>query len=161
MALQTWKCLNCGNTFKVGEWICADGVSNHLVEEKQYRTLDAPADPGRPAEGSLMPIVRGRTVLCNIPPGRRVMEGDEVRMIGEGSVEFINGRYATSDPEKQYYIDKKPAYNATEEQWKVAWLTKDERLAEKELALKAQEQRIENERNELLSRTKERASARA
>lgn len=159
--VRSWKCLECGKEFKVGEWICADGTSNHLVAEKKYYSLDVPIDPGRPAEGSGMPIVRGRTTVCSIPPGKRVMMNDEVVFAGEGSVEFINGFYATTDPEKQYYLNKKPAYNHTEEDWKSKWLTKEEQLAEREMAIKAKEQRLENDRNALLVKTKERVSANA
>jgi len=153
------KCLVCHKEFVVGDWICEDNVSNHVVPEKTYRALDAPAEPGRPAEGSLMPIVRGRTVVCNIPPSKKHMQDGEVRMIGEGSVEFINGRFSTSNPELQYWLDKKPGYNATEEQWKNCWLSKDELLEEKRLELVAMTQRLENERNELLSQTKKRVNA--
>ena len=45
------------------------------------------------------------------------------------------------------------------DQWKAVWLTKDELFAEKELELKAREQRLENERNELLASTKKRVNA--
>jgi hypothetical protein len=157
--VNSWKCLACGKKFGVGEWVCTDGISNHVVEEKTYRVLDAPTAPGRPADGSLAPIVRGRTMVCNIPPPKRVMEGSDAKWVGEGSVEFINGSYSTSNPEIQYWLDKKPAYNATLEQWKKTWLTQDELLAEKELSLKAREARLENDRNELLAKTKERVSA--
>jgi hypothetical protein len=99
MRLTFWECVVCKKEFGVGQWACSDGVSNHVVEEKTYRVLDAPSEAGRPAEGSLMPIVRGRTTVCNIPPPRKVMEGGEVRHVGEGSVEFINGRFSSKDPE--------------------------------------------------------------
>ena len=153
------QCLVCKEQFEIGKWTCADGVANHVVEMKTYRALDAPSDAGKPTEGTLMPIVRGRTVICNIPPARKVMEGGEVRMVGEGSVEFLNGRYSTSDPEKQYWLDKKPAYSASEEAWKANWLSKDELLAEKELQLQAIQQRLENERNELLAQVKQQKRA--
>lgn len=149
-----WKCLVCNKEFGVGQWICSDGVTKHVVAEKIYRVCDAPSDPGRVAEGSSAPIVRGRTMVCNVPPPQKVMERGEVKLIGEGSVEFINGIYHSSDPEVQYWLDKKPGYNATEDQWKRNWLTKDELLAEKEAALVAAGQRLENERNELLRMTK-------
>jgi hypothetical protein len=154
--LPTWKCLVCGKKFGVGEWVCADGGSNHVVEEKTYRVLDAPVAPGQPAEGSLAPIVRGKTMVCNIPPPKKVMENGEVKMVGEGSVEFINGAYSTKDPELQYWLDKKPGYNSTKEQWDAVWLTKDELFAQKDIELKAREQRLENDRNELLTQVKER-----
>lgn len=153
------QCLNCKKKFESGQWTCIDGVSNHVVEEKTYRVLDAPSDRGTVAPGSSAPIVRGRTMVCNIPPAKKVMDKGEVRMIGEGSVEFINGRFTTSDPEIQYWLDKKPGYSATEEQWKRNWLSDKELLAEKEIELRAREQRIENERNELLAMTKQKVSA--
>lgn len=159
MALQQYKCLKCDKKFTEGDWTCIDKISNHMVEPKTYRCLDAPADPGRPAEGSLMPVVRGRTMVCNIPPPKKVMESGEVRYIGEGAVEFVNGAYTTDDPEKQYWLDKKRAYNATEEQWKNVWLTKDERLAEKELALRAMQARLEHEQNQLLAATRQKVGA--
>lgn len=154
-----WKCTVCEKKFKVGDWTCSDGVQNHVVAEKTYRVCDAPSDPGKPADGSLMPIVRGRTMVCNIPPAKKVMEGGEVRMVGEGSVEFINGRYSTTNPEIQYWLDKKSAYNASEEQWKNTWLSKDELLEEKRLEVMALQQRVENERNALLNQVKQQKSA--
>lgn len=150
-----WTCLVCDKKFKVGDWVCADGNSNHVVEQKTYRTLDAPLDAGRPADGSLPPVVRGKTVVCNIPPAKKVMIDGEVRMTGEGSVEFINGVFSTSDPEIQYWLNKKPAYQASTEQWDRVWKTPEERLADKEAQLRAAEQRLENERNELLSQVKQ------
>jgi hypothetical protein len=153
--IKTWKCLNCEKEFKAGDWICSDGTMNHVVKSKEYRTLDAPLDPGKTPSGMMTPIIRGRTVICNIPPPKKVMENGEVRMVGEGSVEFINGFYATSDPEQQYWLDKNHNCNFTEEQWKNTWLTSEERVAEKELNLKAREQRLENDRNELLTQVKQ------
>lgn len=87
------------------------------------------------------------------------MEGGEVKMIGEGSVEFINGRFSTSDPEKQYWLDKKPGYGSTEEQWKRNWYSKDELLADKEAQLNSAQMRLEADRNDLLAQTKQRVGA--
>ena len=159
--LKSWKCINCGKDFKVGEWLCVDGTVNHVVEKKAYRTLDAPLDPGKTPAGMLAPIIRGRTVVCNIPPPKKVMEGTDVKWIGEGSVEFINGFFETDDPERQYWLDKNPNCNFTEEQWKNTWLSAEEKVAEKELLLRAREQRLENERNELLSQVKEQKKEKA
>lgn len=160
MAHPRWKCENCGKDFTVGEWQCVDGTS-HVVPKKEYRTLDAPLDPGRAAEGSMNSMIRGRTVVCNIPPATKVMENGEVKWVGEGSVEFINGYFATTNPEHQYWLDKKPAYNATLAQWKERWLTSNERLADKELELTAMATRLENERNDLLSQTRQKVKASA
>lgn len=149
-----WKCLECGKKFGVGQWTCADNVSNHRVEEKTYRVLDAPSDPST-KDASLKD---GRTIVCNIPPAHKVMEGTEAKLVGEGHVEFVRGRYATSDPEQQYWLDKKPAYNATEEQWRGAWYSDAQQLELGRLELAAARQRLENERNELLEKTKQRVA---
>jgi hypothetical protein len=149
--IKKYNCTECGKEFGVGEWICADGTVNHKVSEKVYRALDVPLDPGKPAAGTLGPVVRGRTVVCNIPPPKKVMENGEVHSVGEGSVEFVNGIYSTTDPEIQYWLDKKPGYQASEEQWKQKWYTSEELIAEKEIELNAKAARLENERNELLT----------
>lgn len=151
----SWSCLVCGKTFMVGEWVCADGTSNHIVEEKIYRTLDAPLEPGRPVDGSQPPVVRGKTIVCNIPPAKKTMVDGEVRMMGEGSVEFINGVFSTKDPEIQYWLNKKDSCHASQEDWDRVWKTAEERLADKEAKLRAAEQRLENERNELLVAVKQ------
>lgn len=149
MALQTWKCKKCEKTFKVGEWRCVDG-GNHEVEPKTFRSLDAPGETGKFV--GQPPIVRGRTMVCNIPPPHKEIEGTDTRWVGMGTVEFINGRYTTTDPEQQYYLEKKgPAYNATEEQWKNTWLTDTEKLEDTRLQLVAEKQRLENENNALLA----------
>ena len=156
MPVQTWKCLRCERTFKEGQWICEDGQSNHEVAEKTYRSLDATHDPGNPhAERD------GRTRVCNIPPAKKVMVGNDVRWEGEGSVDFIRGRFSTTNPEIQYWLDKRPAYNATEEQWKTAWLTDFQQVTLEKMQLKADRERLEMERNELLAKTKKEKGAAA
>lgn len=159
--LKTWKCLNCDKEFKVGDWLCSDGTGNHVVTRKEYRTLDAPLDPGKTPDGMMAPIIRGRTIICNIPPPKKVMEGTDVKWIGEGSVEFINGFFATNDPEQQYWLDKNHNCNFSEAQWKSTWLSSAEKNAEKEIELKAREQRLENDRNELLAQVKQQKSEKA
>lgn len=154
MAIQTWKCIECGKNFKVNEWVCTDGISHHIVEKKTYRCLDAPSDPST-KDASLKD---GRTTVCNIPPPKRVMEGNDAKWVGEGSVEFVRGRYETDDPEKQYWLDKRMEYNATEEQWKAAWLSDSQQLELGRMALAADRQRLENDRNELLTQTKARVA---
>lgn len=152
---MSWKCLECGKKFGVGEWMCADGTSNHRVEEKTYRCLDAPSDPST-KDASLRD---GRTVVCNIPPPKRVAEGSEVKLVGEGSVEFIRGRYSSTNPEVQYWLDKRPGYNATEEQWRSTWYSESQKLVLGQMELAAARQRLENDRNELLSQTKQKVNA--
>ncbi|HXF14700.1 MAG TPA: hypothetical protein VN517_16205 [Terriglobales bacterium] len=158
---QQWKCTACGKKFGIGEWKCADEISNHVVEEKTYRSADAPSDPGHPANGGMDSRRDGQTVVCNIPPARKMGEGADVRWVGEGSVTFIRGRFATSDPEQQYWLDKKPGYNVTEEQWAAAWLSDGQKLEMEKMQLKAERQRLENDRNELLAQTKQKVGAAA
>lgn len=165
MTEQTqWKCINCGRTFGVGQWACSDGVTNHVTETKIYRVLDVPQDigykdsKGTPLDGSSF----GETKVCNIPPPKKVINPNgEVSWTGEGSVTFLRGRFSTADPEIQYWLNKKPSYNATEEQWQGAWLSKSQQLELREDAIRASEMRLENERNELLAQTKQKVGARA
>jgi len=152
-AIKKQTCLECAKEFVTGDWICLDGTSNHRVEPKTYRSLDVPTAEGKTPEGTLPPVIRSRTMVCNVPPPRKVMEGEDVKWVGEGAVEFINGVFTTADPELQYWLDKKPGYQATEEQWKAVWLRPEERLAAKELELKARESRLENDENALLAAT--------
>src|SRR5438105_2778437 len=100
MSLAIWKCKTCGKDFKVGDWVCADGQTNHTVEAKEYLLADAPSDPGHVAPGSTINVALrdGRTRICGIPPPKKVVEGTDTRFVGEGYVEFIRGRFATSDP---------------------------------------------------------------
>jgi len=151
MATKRWKCLECGKDFGVGEWACADGVSNHVVEPKMYRSLDAPSDPSTKDQE----MKHAQTVVCNIPPPTKVMEGDDVRWIGEGSVVFIRGMFSTSDPIQQYWLDKRPAYNASQAEWNNAWLTQNQKLEIRDMELKAGEQKLINDRNELLSKVQQ------
>lgn len=147
---QTWKCVDCGKEFGVGEWLCIDGMTNHVVEAKEYLLADAPTDAGHPERGGMDSKRDGRTRICNIPPPQKVMEGDEVKWVGEGYVEFVRGRFSTTDPVAQYWLDRKGGF-CTEEQWQAAWLSQSQQLEIKEMNLRAREQRLENDRNELLT----------
>jgi hypothetical protein len=150
---RTWTCTECGKEFGVGEWTCADGTSNHKVELKTYRSLDVPTAEGTTPPGILPPVIRSRTMVCNVPPPHKIMDGGDAKMVGEGSVEFINGVFLTTDPEQQYWLDKKPGYQATKEQYDSVWLSAEARNANKEIELKAREERLENDRNDLLGQT--------
>jgi hypothetical protein len=156
--VQKFKCLICDKEFKAGDWTCEDGLSNHVVENREYLLADAPTDPGHPERGGMDSKRDGRTRICNIPPPQKVMEGDTVKMIGEGYVEFVRGRFSTTDPQQQYWLDKKGGF-CTQGQWEVAWLSQSQQLEIKEMSLKAREQRLENERNELLAQVKQQKTA--
>jgi hypothetical protein len=148
--IQTWKCVNCDETFRVGDWLCVDKLTNHVVERKEYLLADAPSDPGHASSGGMDSLRDGRTIICNIPPPQKVMEGDEVKWVGEGHVEFVRGRYSTTDPQQQYWLDRKGGF-CSQERWEQVWLSQSQQLQLKEMSLKAREQRLENDRNELLT----------
>ena len=143
--LEKWHCTVCNKEFKTGEWACADGVTNHIVEVKEYLLDDAPTD------GSSSESLRdGRTLICNIPPERKAMHGDEVRIIPGGCVEFVRGRYSTSDPEIQHYLNRKGGF-CTEDRWNAVWLSQNQQMQIERDRLTALSQRLENEKNELLA----------
>lgn len=162
MSLQEWKCLVCSKKLSVGQWVCADGQSNHVVEMKEYLLNDAPSDPGHPAPGSTINVALrdGRTRICGIPPAKKVTEGTDTRWVGEGYVEFIRGRFSTSDPEIQYWLDRKGGF-CTQEQWDAVWLTEGQQLMKQRLEVEAMRGRLENERNELLAQVKQQKSSAA
>lgn len=152
--IPSWKCETCGKKFSAGEWTCADGQSHHIVERKEYLTADAPSDPGHPASGGMDSKRDGRLRICNIPPDKTVIVNGETRIQPGGYVEFIRGRFASTDPEVQYCLDKKGGF-VTEDQWTAAWLSDNQQLELERMKLKALGHRLENERNELLAKVKE------
>jgi hypothetical protein len=160
MSVPTWKCVTCGETFGIGKWVCLDGQTNHIVENKEYLLADAPSDPGHPERGGMDSMRDGRTRVCNIPPDKTVLRNGEAAIVPGGYVEFVRGRFSTTDPEIQYYLDKKGGY-CTESQWEAVWLSQGQQLKLKEMALNAREQRLEMERNELLTQVKERTKGKA
>lgn len=133
--------------------MCADGQTNHIVENKEYLLADAPSDPGHAERGGMDALRDGRTRICNIPPDRSIMRNGEVHIEPGGYVEFVRGRFSSTDPVVQYYLDKKGGF-CTPEQWNRVWLSQNQQLQIREMELKAMEARLENERNELLAHTK-------
>lgn len=158
MALQSFHCVVCDKDFAVGKWTCQDGQSNHITAPKQYLLADAPTDAGHPASGGMDSLRDGRTRICNIPPDKTVLRNGEASTIPGGYVEFIRGRFVTTDPETQYYLDKKGGF-CTESQWENAWLSQTQQIEIQKMQLAADRQRLENDRNELLARTKEKVGA--
>lgn len=158
MSLPTWKCETCGETFSVGQFLCKDGQTNHIVARKEYLLNDAPSDPGHPANGGMDSLRDGRLRICNIPPDKTVVVNGETERVPGNYVEFIRGRFASTDPEVQYYLDKKGGY-CTEAQWEAAWLSNNQQLLLERQRLTAMQQRLENERNELLAQVKQQKRA--
>jgi predicted RNA-binding protein YlxR (DUF448 family) len=63
----------------------------------------------------------------------------------------VRGRFSTSNPEQQYWLDMKPTYNATEDEWRAAWLSTSQKQQLKEMELNAFAKRLEIEKNDLLA----------
>ncbi len=160
MSIPSWNCVECGKKFTPGEWVCLDGQSTHIVGNKEYLLADAPSDPGHPERGGLDSLKDGRTRICNIPPDKQIVVNGETRLVPGGYVEFVRGRFSTSNPEIQYYLEKKGGF-CSEAQWEAVWLSQSQQLELKEMSLKAREQRLENDRNALLTSVKERKAVNA
>jgi hypothetical protein len=153
MEIQTWECVTCGKKFKVGQWQCEDGISNHTVANKEYLQNDSPAEPGHVSGTGMNSQRDGRTIICNMPPDKIVLRNGESALVPGGTVEFVRGRFSTSNPEVQYWLERKGGF-CTEAQWAAAWLSNSQQLEIREMKLKAQENRLEQDRNSLLERVK-------
>jgi hypothetical protein len=135
-------CTRCGQDFVAGEWFCADG-ERHTVAERTYLLNDAPMQSGYSPSGPLPK--HGRTIITNIPPPDLTnwQPGAYDEHLG-GSVTFIDGRYTTSDPVEQHYLDLRGGY-CTESEWEVSWLSPEElklrrhERVERELAAREKE----------------------
>lgn len=122
-AVWTASCLSCGEQFAAGDWLCSNG-QKHVLTEKTYLLNDAPAQFPRDEAGKPLPKT-GRTIITNIPPGvpaSAVPPGSDDPMYGGGTVTFYDGRYQTTDPLEQFYLDQRRGY-CTEAEWEAAWLT--------------------------------------
>lgn len=150
MALPTYHCLECDKDFKAGSWECTPG-QQHVVTAKRYYMDDAPTvtewRDGRP----FINKAAARTQVLNIPPEKRVQDGDEIIRVPGGSVEFCRGMFETSDPEKQFYLDRKSGL-CTYERWKEVYWTEDEKINEQKMEIHAAQNRLQSERNELLAK---------
>lgn len=152
MALPTYHCLECEKDFKAGEWECTPG-QNHVVTSKAYFMDDAPTVPEWRDGEKFINKATARTLVLNIPPEKKVQDGDEVIRIPGGSVEFVRGRFDTSNPELQFFLDRKQGL-CTYERWKEVYWTDNEKLYEKQQELKAAQNRLQSERNELLEKVR-------
>lgn len=154
MAIQTMKCVECEKEFKPGDWECMPGVA-HVVVAKRYYMDDAPTVP-EIRDGSKF-INKGisQTQVLNIPPEKQIREGENTTRIPGGSVTFVRGLYETSNPEIQFYLDRKAGL-CTEARWREVYLNDDEKVQIKNLELSAREQRLSERENDLLATVKAR-----
>ena len=155
-----FHCLNedCEHPdFNPPNFECFPGMK-HLVENKRYYMADAPTV--REWRDGMPFINKGaaRTVVLNIPPEKQIREGENVTRIPGGSVEFVRGLFETTDPEIQFYLDRKDGL-CSKERWEEVYINDDERAQMRNMELKAREQRLQDRENELLSMVKKQKSA--
>lgn len=153
------KCLECHAEIKQGFWECAPGIK-HVVELKRYYTDDAPTVPewrnGHPFVNKGI----SRTQILNMPPEKQIREGDSITRVPGGSVELVRGMYETSDPEVQFWMDKKGGW-CSKERWEEVYLNDDEKVQIKNMELNAREARLADRENDLLSKVKAKQGAAA
>lgn len=147
------KCIECKAEIKTGHWECAPGVK-HVTEIKRYFTDDAPTVPEWRNGTPFVNKAIARTQILNMPPEKQVRENDELVRLPGGSVELVRGMYETSDPEIQFWMDKKGGW-CTEERWKEVYLNDDEKNQIRTMELNAREARLSNRENDLLAQTKQ------
>ena len=149
------KCLECGKSFKPGEWECMPGVY-HTVQSKRYYMDDAPTVPEIRDGARFINKGISQTQILNIPPEKQIREGDGITRIPGGSVTFVRGLYETTNPEIQFYLDRKAGL-CTQARWEEVYLNDDEKVQMKNLQLAAREQRLADRENELLAAVKAKA----
>lgn len=152
MALPTFHCLECDQDFKPPHWECAPG-QKHTVTSKRYYMDDAPTVPEWRDNRPYVNKGASQTLVLNIPPEATVRNGEEYMRVPGGTVLFIRGMFETSDPEQQFHLDRKPGL-VSKERWTEVYLNDDEKLQIEKMAIAADRQRIENERNDLLAQVK-------
>lgn len=148
----TYACTRCGQDISAegATRECEAGLK-HVTAEKTYRLADAPQQSGRNESGPLPK--HGRTIITNIPPPDLTnwQPGADDEHLG-GCVTFVDGRYVTSDPIEQSYLDLRGGF-CTESEWEAAWLSLEEiklRLWERvERELAAREKELAALRQEL------------
>jgi hypothetical protein len=134
MTETPWKCEVCRKKFIDGAWFHLDGT-RHVVAAKTYFVRET-----------------GRVVRTNIPPPcmEGFVPGSDDQHLG-GSVEFLDGKLTTSNPEQQYWLDQRSDY-ISEAEWqelRLAALTPAERFAEREKEIQRLEAGVKTLKGEL------------
>lgn len=159
---KQFKCTGeCGKEFSFGDWECFPGLK-HTVAPKTYYKDDAPfCDFKRDPDG--LSFRTSRTFVHVIPEKRLKDETGSIAIQAASPVCFIRGKYETTDPEQQFYIER-AKIDVGKERWYEAYHTpiqkqriKDNSLAEREVALAAKEAEL----NELLASVKKGKTAEA
>lgn len=152
MPIEKMKCTECEKEFIPGAWECLPGVY-HVVVAKRFYMDDAPTVPEIREGVRYINKGASQTQILNIPPERQIKEGEDVRRIPGGSVTFIRGLYETSNPEIQFYLDRKAGL-CSEARWREVYLNDDEKVQIRNLDLASREQRLADRENDLLASVK-------
>ncbi len=157
------KCTNCGKEVESPNFTCPTG-EQHIVQPKRYYMDDAPVDPGPyvPGPGGAyvsagMHLRDSQTTICNLVPSQRERVGHEVIERPGRNVVFRRGIYETTDPEEQYYLDKRVKEGrglCSEARWEEVYLTEQQKIDIQRQKLNADMRRLEHERNDLLAQVK-------
>lgn len=145
------KCLTCKQEVEYPDWKCSKAPGNHAIESKEYFH----------PYGQNVQDVRDRrfnTVSMVLYVTPDYVDGQGQRVKGRNlTVEFSAGRYATADPEQQYFLDakEKAGLLCNEAQWQAIYMTDDQRLRIREEKLKEREAAlVAAESNPLLEKVK-------
>lgn len=116
------ECLICKQKFEYPDFGCTKQPGNHVVAEKQYfhpggKTVQSVRD--RYFFGPHIVLVPGITRLDNAT--------GNFQRIAAVEVDFVRGRFSTTNPEEQYYLDRKPGL-CDEATWENIYLTAEQQV---------------------------------
>ena len=152
---KNWEavCLVCGKRFKYSDGFDCDAQpGKHVIQNKEYYHLGA---------GHIQSI-RDRRIFT---PALNLKSDIEIRDKVTGMITRIEGlivhfreggRYESSDPEEQYYLDMHPGVVSGSEglaAWEKMYLTQDQQLQKGQAQLADLQKQI-RENNALLERVK-------
>ena len=155
MKVRNWKnrCLACGLEFTYADGFdCAAQPGRHTVESKEYYHLGA---------GHIQNIRERR----KFSPTLNLKSDMEVRDKITGQISRVEGvlvhfreggKYETSDPQEQYYLDMHPAVMSGKEgmdAWDRMYLTQDQQTQKAQSQLQELQRQIRDS-NALLDRVK-------
>lgn len=146
-----FTCTVCKKGFDYPDFDCTRQPGKHSVETKNYYHLGG-ASIQNPRDRRMF----SPTVVLNAGKERISDSGDSVTL-GRVVITFNDGgTFSTSDPEQQYYLDRKHGISEGEEglkAWQKIYLTPEQRknVAETELA---EIDRKIREQNDVLARAK-------
>lgn len=150
--IKEFKCLECDKTFKAGDWDCFPGRP-HVVEHKTYYMDDAPFDK-RSCKDS-------RTIIENLVPERTGVDGTgRSTPIPGRQIVFSRGVYGTDSPQEQFYLDNRKGL-CTKERWEEVYFSDVEKFELQKQKLRADQERLEKDKNDLLAKVKGDVRARA